>query len=289
MTGPVRGDALVGAARAGALVAAAETGVAAGSTLVGAGFSAWLSTTRVGARVAVGGGSVGAAARRVGAVVGAGTLALVELAALRDVVAGRAGPAPDELERAAVVGRADGTVGLVAMVGTGSGLPRMTASSVASGVGCGGGISPASATRLVPPQALRRNASVTSDPSAHRTRARRSSCTLRGRRLGRGAATGMGLGQPTTRDQDVGCPDHRQHPVPPSRAGRQGQVTSLLRGLGRDAQPLADLQLVRIRPDHVLVRVVDGLPLGGVAVELFRNRQQRVAGLHLVGLLAGRE
>src|SRR5262245_56778225 len=61
MTGPVRGAAVVGAGRAGAVVAGACTGVGGGAAFVGAGFSAWVSTARVGARVAVGGGSVGVA------------------------------------------------------------------------------------------------------------------------------------------------------------------------------------------------------------------------------------
>jgi hypothetical protein len=195
MTGPVRGAALVAAARAGAVVAGACMGVGGGAALVGAGFSAWVSTARVGAgaRVAVGGGSVGVAGRCVGAArAGAPTPAL-EPATLREVDGARAGAGAGAFERAAaVVGRAGGTVGLVATVATGSGLPRMTASSVASGVGWGGGIRPASATRLVPPQAVSRPASASSGRSTHHEGVPRLPYACRQRRVGRGAGTGIG-------------------------------------------------------------------------------------------------
>ncbi len=194
MTGPVRGAAVVGAARAGAVVAAACTGVG-GATLVGAGFSAWVSTARVGARVAVGGGSVGVAGRRVGAATAGAPAPELELepAALRDVVGARVGADAGAFERAAAaVGRAVGTVGLVATVATGSGLPRITASSVASGVGWGGGIRPASATRLVPPQAVSRQVSASSGRSVHHADLSRPPYACRQRRVGRGAGTSIG-------------------------------------------------------------------------------------------------
>jgi hypothetical protein len=193
MTGPVRGAALVGAARAGGVVAGACTGVGGGAALVGAGFSAWASTARVGARVAAGGGSVGVAGRRVGAARAGAPPPELEPAAPREVVGARAGAGAGAFERAAaVVGRAGGTVGLVATVATGSGLPRMTASRVASGVGWGGGIRPASATRLVPPQAVSRQASASSGRSGHHEGVPRPPYACRQRRVERGAGTGIG-------------------------------------------------------------------------------------------------